>query len=634
MNYKYFGLFLLLVLCLEMVVQLQSQKKKDLAPTKPKRLVNAQIEKINWHKMMMVYTETLINKKTYFVKPEQPLQFMEMLKAYVITGVSFIPEVGPALSGMIDTIWSGFIENTPINDFNEDWYLAGIRDVVGDELIKFDISNSLATLQGLVRHSQDFHTYVNESKYNSSQGVHDMIKSFYFSLDSGLRDHLAGDFNRPGYELGELPSYAIAATIYFMLQVEFNRHATEWGYEENVICIQRQIAFNVMPIYTNNCMAIFQSTLAKIVATEDTDEPISGRNTFEKILALRRILILAVFDYVGMWWQMDSVMFPMGVYAERVRKVWGPTLGYARDIDAVHDPNQLDPTYFDRFTGPDITYARYMEIHPDNIIYATEWSRNDKPPADYDGYFIYFPKTFRDSKLTMIGTSVPKYISNDNPENSFLLFVDAYSDDMENCIDPQVGCSTTPEERYNNFKVPFHKVGDIVAWDSNNVINLKYEVTDALMVGFVPTNVFHSNTVFRHTTTAIDAQKFTVKQGGSIFVRDHFTIGSHALMIPTGNVLSYNFIAQDNKGSDHYLGILACLKTAGAPVTVTITHSILGKVCDIVIGSTDYHPILDINQNLVRLTSAGLNAQSPKLVISATGDFYLKSIIFVPWFSP
>ncbi|GAM16952.1 hypothetical protein SAMD00019534_001270 [Acytostelium subglobosum LB1] len=252
-----------------------------------------------------------------------------------------------------------------------------------------------------------------------------------------------------------------------------------------------------------------------------------------------------------------------------------------------------------------ITCMRARYLRPSNIVYSTEWSRNDKPVDDY-GYTIVFPgKTFKEASLTLIGESTPKRISSYDPDN-------------------------TPEEKYENFYVPLHKVGDIIAWDRNNVISLEYDVTDAVMVGFVPTDVFPSNTIFRKTATIIDAQKFSGKHAGSIFARDHYTIGSHAMLIPTGNVLSYHFISQDNKGSNHYIGIMACLQTAGAPVTVTITHSKLVKVCDIVISSTDYAPLLDANKSLVRLNSAGLNAQSPTLTISATGNFYLKSIIFVP----
>ncbi|GAM16950.1 hypothetical protein SAMD00019534_001250 [Acytostelium subglobosum LB1] len=673
MNYKYLGLVLVLLMSLEIVVQTHAAvvtpRKKDTASTKPKpkRLVNAQIEKINWQKLMLVNTDLLINKKTYFVKPDQPFQFMEFLKAYVVTGVSFIPEVGPALSGVIDSVWSGYIENTQSNDFNEDWYLAGIREVVGDELVKYDITNTVATLRSIAKLTKDFHKYVNETKYHNTDSVRESVRNYYHTLASGLRDHMEGDFARPGYELGELPSYAIAATVYFMLQVEFNRHALEWGFDENVIRIENELSMEARSNYTTHCITTFENTLAKIVAAEDDGEPIFGRNQFEKMLALRRILIPAVFDYVGMWWQMDSTMFPMGVYAERVRKVWAPTLGYARDPDVGYNDDQFE----NRYSGPGVSYARYMELYdqkgieeykglikvahfavndnfitglrksylsPTNDAYSTPWSHNDNPPADDRGYVVNFPRTFKEAQLTLIGDSIPRYIRSFDPQNLFFLLLDGETEESrKNCFKSSylnnvapIICPTSAEERYEDFSVPLHKVGDIIAWDQNVVINQEYDVTDAIMIGLVPTDVFHSNTVFRTTATAIDAQKYSGKHAGSTFVRDHFTIGSHAMLIPTGSSLKYHFIAQDNAGSNHYLGILACLQNAGAPVTVTITHSKLGKVCDIVISSTDYAPLLDANKSLLRLNSAGLSAQSPTLTISATGNFYLKSIIFVP----
>ncbi|GAM16951.1 hypothetical protein SAMD00019534_001260 [Acytostelium subglobosum LB1] len=234
---------------------------------------------------------------------------MEFMKAYVVTGVSFIPDVGPAISGIIDAVWSGYLENTQSNDFNEDWYLAGIREVVGDELIKYDINKTLDTLKGIAKLTKDYHKYVNASKYNNTDSIREQVKFYYNSLSSGLRDHLNGDFAREGFELGELPSYAIAATVYFMLGVEFNRHASEWGFDENVVRIENEMSLEARINCTNHCRTTFENTLAKIANAVDIGEPIFGRNQFEKMLALRRILIPAVLTMSacgGRWTQSCS----------------------------------------------------------------------------------------------------------------------------------------------------------------------------------------------------------------------------------------------------------------------------------------------------------------------------------------
>ncbi|GAM20498.1 hypothetical protein SAMD00019534_036730 [Acytostelium subglobosum LB1] len=668
MNRKLIGLFLVALLCMQLVVDTHAVVAKKKKKTRVKREIDQELTKRQWYKSAVELTKQMAADPEYFKDPDAGApKFMEGIKAAVVGASAFIPDVGPIVSPTLDVVWSAFIENTQSTPFNEEWFLSGLRAVIGEELVKFDLTDIKAKLDATGILITTFADYVDDFATSNTEGTREQVRDAYNALETGLRMHLAGDFKKAGYELGELPAFAIAATLYFMLQSEFHKNAAAWQFDAATISTQRGYFTKYLKEYTDYTRATYDTAVASIVnAPDDPHDPYtSGKKKFDKVLLLRRTLIPLVFDYVSMWWRYDGLMFPNGTYGEQVRKLFTPTGGYAVDKNSVPSPAESGGEYFFGYLSYQkhdelFTAGRFEEFRglitqaqikhnkefmlairrhfkdPGNKNFVIPWYGSKNAPDDWVVKTMDFNPTYSDQSISLTSVAFPLEIASTSPSCKFEFSVTGGSYREETChgiFHPtcEVSYAQWDLEKTTDLSVPGHKIGDIFTWNLNPLIMYNsYDVVDVLQVGFVPADVFAQNVAFKRLTTIIDAQKYFEYSGTVTFAKDHVTIGAHAMKISVGGALRFYVESQD-LASTFSMGFRG--KSSGGISFVNIYRNLDGVKTLVVSGligsSTSYSTFFD-NYTPIQLKKDPYKKKEYLTLEVDGSDLYLSSLIFKP----
>ncbi|GAM17684.1 hypothetical protein SAMD00019534_008590 [Acytostelium subglobosum LB1] len=673
MNKNLLCLLLVLLLSLELISITHAQATpKPRAP----RVVKIQVDKGSWFEVMAQTTNKVYSTPAVYFQdlPADGAKFMEGLKAAMVALTACTPTDCPNAVNAINTMMATFIDKSSSTQFIDSWFMNDLRGAVGKTLESNDAAQVKIRFRGTSSLLANLAKSVESQLKLNTETTRKTVRTAFRALESNLRMIIDTNFDPNPKHLAELPQYTMAATFYFMIQSQFQRFATQWGFDSTVIDAQSRNLKTCLVKYSNHARDTFELAVSKI-ALEPEEGPMAGQNKFDRVIQLRRTIIPAVFDFVAMWSRMDGSVFPSGSYAEPIRKLYSPTAGFLVDwqaVDKVHS-KQYEPDYItyqrteemfqhanhEQYLGQLIqvkfiqNYYYLHSIGPKSMqrnkidTIETGGSRGNSPQGKAIGGLpagiitFKLSPTLNDQNISLVSEAFPLMIASTNPGPKKIdlhfhgipkrrpgcwLHVELL-EQYEYCVFPEDW--EVPYKDNTDFSVTGHKITDIFAWYMT-IRSEEIGTADVIQAAFIPKEVFPENALLPKVTTMINAQKYVTSNGNVGLVRDDFMIGSHSMKMPAGSALMFYFEAS---GADRSFNIGLFAKAPVNPASVSIFRQV-GSASRTLITtisipmSDDYKSYIDISTVVPIKKDPYTTRES--FTIETNTVIYLNSVIFSP----
>eukprot|EP01133_Synstelium_polycarpum_P001352 gene1352-1547_t len=542
-------------------------------------------------------------------------------------------------------------------------YTAMIQKLVNPAVATYDSATIAAQLRGCQMQFENFYDHLDSlAKTPTSEIKKEAVRITYQALENDLSCTYIFLAQKVGSELDTLDEFAVFATLHLIILREAILQRKAWGFPDSTI---------------GNYINKFDSCIVKYRAYVDkwysygynqVKTPITADKypfmTFNRINYYRTSMTLYVYDFVNMWWTLDTRIFPRaGVSFERVRYVFTDLLGvpwsdqqsnpYARtlqDIEVEFIDNEYH-LYQNELTK--INYVRddyrLIKIQP---VYYESGATNNERLGDWVGGPAMFP-SFVDQHVVVDDGRDPATC----PRTVIVKFdllpkvITFYRDQAATIGEARISTPNTLPSVSNlediyikaygtrspKLGYPCNKVGSIIGMGYNNDMTLSYitsnlPILDSIAIGFIGEEVFSENVIFAKITTIIDAQKYktssddtNVTEDKTVFVRDANGLSQHGITLISPGSLTYELDFEDTAilkykvsvmvSSCTVLGLLQLTNSAGAGVTATMP---------VTVGTTP--KVFDF---IAPVTFAG--AANQNYTIKFTGSCVITSIIFTPY---
>ncbi|EFA82293.1 hypothetical protein PPL_04717 [Heterostelium album PN500] len=575
MNRKAFALFFLVLICAQLFIDVaDAAAKKPKKKKKPQRPLALEADKRMFLKNNLDFINEYISPvSTPFRDSEgNGIGLTEFFKAMVVGFLAFDPVTAVA-AVFIDSIWSAFIENNSEdkNDAITRAYIQMVKEIVDQKIEVYDQSIIWAEYTIINASIVSFKDSVVVFNEDPSEVNSEAVRTDFTTLEKDLRGRLDpnGGLRKKGWELSELPVFALATTLYFMAQVDLQRNGVTWGFSQGQLDKFKRYYDERMGSYLQYVKDTYKSGYDKIMdATPEADRDTS---TLNKINRYRRTMIPQVMDYAAIWWTFNSTLFPTTAYGERVRYLYSDVLG--QPIDRQKTPS-FDGSYYDPTLARLIEMADYLEreryrgeIASVKIGYKLyEWIWSIQP--------TYVDETQPDKKRVGLSVGNPSppsggYVSIDiqrtvyRPSGVLVVWdvfpqlIEIYDNTTHRAGEVNfmaVPCFDRPGQTYCNtyynnggqlnsvyWQMDSHKIGDMIGWSENKKIGVDGQsALDAFQVAFVPMDVYSNNLILRNVATVIDAQK-SMKYKNALLFKDFVMPGVHAVTVFDKGYLSFIF---------------------------------------------------------------------------------------------
>ncbi|GAM17677.1 hypothetical protein SAMD00019534_008520 [Acytostelium subglobosum LB1] len=670
---------LLLVLLLSLSLTSNTHAQVTATPkARVARVATADVNKGSWFEVMAQTTNKAYSTPvTYFQDlPADGAKFMDGLKAAVVALTACTPTDCPNAVNAINAMMATFIDKSSSTQFIDSWFMNDLRGAVGKTLESYDAAQVKIRFRAVSSLLANLAKSVESQLKLNTETTRKAVRTAFKTLESRLRMIIDTNFDPNPIHIAELPQYTMAATVYFMIQSQFQRFATQWGFDSTVIDAQSRNLKTCLVKYTNHTRATFDLAVAKI-ALEPEEGLMAGQNKYDRVIQLRRAIIPAVFDFVAMWSRMDGSVFPSGSYSEPVRKLFSPTAGFLTDwyhlsIDADNELVPGEATYqraeelfhlseYESYLGQ-LTQIRFIQNRKHLIALRRKMKRNQAFNTDMDyakASRLYdddaglpniittfqLGSTINDQNITLVSSAFPDLVESTNPGSKFTVHFDGFIYKRPGCwrhrgkanLSTPVGdiCLfaedwEVPTKNNTDFSVSVHKLNDIFAWYMDNEEADKIGL-DVIQAAFIPKEVFPENVLLPKVTTMINAQKYMTNNIGSVVLaKDDFTIGSHSIKMPSGSALMYFFEAS---GADRSFNIGLFAKAPANPATVSIYRQVgpAGRTLITTISipvSGDYKSYVDIS-TVVPIKKDPYTTKD-YIVIQTNAVIYLNAVTFNP----
>ncbi|GAM20129.1 hypothetical protein SAMD00019534_033040 [Acytostelium subglobosum LB1] len=570
---------------------------------------------------------------------------MQQLKSAIVGMSSITPQNGTSVSRTINVIWSAFLDNLFKDSFINQWYLDNLLAATGD-LNNYNLTSIKAPMKATRNLMNTFATNVEFQLMENTPQSRQKVRTSFTALETKLRMNLANIFRHSSSDLAELPTFAFSSTIYFMVQTQFQRYATAWGFDNNAIVTQRTNVRNSLANFSNHTRATFEAMSNKIVNTPRTEiifDELDAQHKLESVLLLRLALIPTVFDYVAMWWRMDLSTFPSGTYGEQVRLLFSKISGNVVDPSTSTTPSGFDyaGTYqrmeelfsgakFEHYRGQVtqiqfcfsnqgvISVTRSLKLSNKTTVTVTPRSPTDTVSSVQS---VIISPTIKDQGINLGHVEVPLFIG--------LEIHVGYMYAVGVVGQTYLHQAEYPLQNFN-ISVPGHKISDLFPWSKTRDILMDYKIVDAIQGALIPSEVFPENVVLARVSTMINAQKYHEISGNVTFAKDHHTIGSHSMRMEPSSRIRYYFEANGVVVETYTIGIFA--KTTGAASTVRIYNQV-NRVKTLLTtvnipASTDYTAYNDLMALIDVKKDPYTNLEY--LTIEPSAEIFLNAIILNP----
>ncbi|WP_461117560.1 insecticidal delta-endotoxin Cry8Ea1 family protein [Spirosoma jeollabukense] len=272
------------------------------------------------------------------------IDWNELIKEAVITGLGKIPEVGALVSLIAKIVWpnSG---DTPWDKVKNQ-----VQIVVNQSIADNNYSQATGRLQGLSTAVSNYKTQV-DLKVD--------VKKFWIDAynDFGIFQR---DFQQPGYEILLLPLFTQYANMYLALLRDAMKFGTSWGMTDGEIQAYYTVLGNKITEflqYTTTWYTNGRNIQLTTTRDDHTVEP------FRSINAYDRFMTMMVLDYSDTWIFYDTTQFPDGAPvnyrlfdSEIYSDPFGNTYKYFGDHPTVALPSQANafPTQLTVWGSKDI----------------------------------------------------------------------------------------------------------------------------------------------------------------------------------------------------------------------------------------------------------------------------------------
>eukprot|EP01133_Synstelium_polycarpum_P017380 gene17380-20735_t len=534
-------------------------------------------------------------------------------------------------------------------------YTAMIKTLVNPAIATYDSATIAAQLRGCQMQFESFYDHLDSlAKTPTSEIKKTLVRIAYQALENDLSCNYIFLAQKAGNELDTLDEFAVFATLHLIILREAILQRKTWGFPDTTIG-------NYIDKF-DKC--IVQSCLHRQMIKTPIPADRYPFMTFNRINYYRTSMTLYVYDFVNMWWTLDTRIFPRaGVSFERVRYVFTDLLGvpwtkkhpnsYAislQDIEVEFIDNVYH-LYQNELTK--INYVRddfrLIQIQP---VYYESGAQNNEREGEWVGGPVDYP-SFVTETISVDEDRDPATC----PRTAIVMYdllpraITFYRDQAANTEDARISTPMFPpsvsglEDIYIKvygtkvikFGYPRNKVGSLIGMNYNNDMTLSYitdylPILDSIAIGFIGEEVFSENLIFSKMATIIDAQKYktssddtNVTEDKTVFVRDANGLSQHGITLISPGSLTYELDFEDATilkykvsvmvSSCTVLGLLQLTNSAGAGV---------GANLPVPVGTTP--KVFDF---ITPVTFAGAVNQS--YTFKFTGSCVITSIVFTPY---
>ncbi|GAX76476.1 hypothetical protein CEUSTIGMA_g3921.t1 [Chlamydomonas eustigma] len=265
------------------------------------------------------------------------------VKSAVVFGLSFLPEVGPVLSAVVDFLWPEFPDKKK-STWDE------IKDQVKQEIsvqidgLLFDLAKSS---MDDIKNKYDGPTGYGMTLKNSTAAPERWAEMYNFITDNMCSKFVVGD----GHELGLLPIFAQASNIQLLLLREGLHYAEKypevWKWNttsqltdgRTLMQVYKDVLLQHIIIYGSYVDAVYEHGLQAYQLPENPADAGGCLNAIEAWTGRNRYIrymTINVMDYRTTWLYMHPTMFPYpGVNVVLERTIYSDPVGSPHEyVDA------------------------------------------------------------------------------------------------------------------------------------------------------------------------------------------------------------------------------------------------------------------------------------------------------------
>eukprot|EP01133_Synstelium_polycarpum_P001351 gene1351-1545_t len=198
-------------------------------------------------------------------------------------------------------------------------YTAMIQKLVNPAVATYDSATIAAQLRGCQMQFESFYDHLDSlAKTPTSEIKKTLVRIAYQALENDLSCTYIFLAQKAGSELDTLDEFAVFATLHLIILREAILQRKTWGFPDSTIG-------NYIEKF-DKCIVQYRAYIDKWYnyGYNQVKTPITADKypfmTFNRINYYRTSMTLYVYDFVNMWWTLDTRIFPRaGVSFERVR---------------------------------------------------------------------------------------------------------------------------------------------------------------------------------------------------------------------------------------------------------------------------------------------------------------------------